>query len=157
MKSKTSKIKNIIFKDYQKDGDYWSYFGNSLIYEILDTFNKTDWNYLKEDLITWKDFEHSIFSRAILDYDAHRIVDEVDVYEIFFTEFVLQTDLDDADCQLQDLMCLQGIKKPNLLLLEQIKEKIKILSNYKLTIHSKENFEKAEQIVEDVISKIHYR
>ena len=93
MNNKTSDIKKIILKNHDDDGAYWSYFGNSLIYEILDTFNETDWNYLVSDLITWKDFEHSIFSRAILNYDTHRIVDDVDIYEIFCQLFSLHQQL----------------------------------------------------------------
>jgi hypothetical protein len=157
MKSKISKIKNIILQDHNTDGDYWLYGGNNLIYEILDGFDENDWNHLKNDLNTWKDFEHSIFSRAILNYNIDKIVNKADIYEIFFTEFILQTDLEDADCQIQDVMYIQNIKNPSLQFLNQVKEKIQILSNYNLTTNSTESFENAKKYVEQVISKRHYR
>lgn len=155
MKTEISKIKNIILEDYKTDGDYWLHMGNNLIYEILDTFDEQDWNYLKGDLINWRDFEHSIFSRAIRSYGTLKVIDKVDIYEIFFTEFVLQTDLDDADCQIEDIMYVQNIRNPTLELLQKIKQKIITLSNYTLTINSKENFKNAIRIVEDVISQRH--
>ena len=72
-------------------------------------------------------------------------------------QFFRQTDLNDADCQLQDFMYFELLKNPSLTFLEQVKDKIKILSSYKSTYHHKESFEWAEHIVEDMILKIHYR
>lgn len=155
MDNKLSKIKKIIKTYKDIDGDFWFYEGNDLIYEILDTFDEIEWENLKLDLNNLKDYEHSIFSRVILSYDTDRIVDKVDVYEIFFTEFVLLSDLDDADCLLQDIMYLKNIRKPKLDLLEKVKEKIKILKNFKETINDQNMFLFAENTVEEVIKK-HY-
>lgn len=155
MNNKLSKIKKIIKTYKEIDGDFWFYEGNDLIYQILDTFDEIEWENLKLELNNLKDYEHSIFSRVILSYDTDRIVDKVDVYEIFFTEFVLLSDLDDADCLLQDIMYLKNIRKPKLDLLEKVKEKIKILKNFKETVNEQNMFEFAEKTVEEVIKK-HY-
>ena len=61
MTGKISDVRRIMLKDQEYDG-YFDNVGYIDIYEILDTFNETEWNDLKNDLITWKDFEHSIFS-----------------------------------------------------------------------------------------------
>lgn len=155
MNNKIQSIKEIIKEDENTDGDYWIHCGNDLIYKILDTFSDDEWQELKNDLINFKDYEHSIFSRAILHYDTHRLVENVDIYEIFFTEFILLKDIDDADCLLQDIMYLQKINKPKLNLLEAIKQKIDDITKYEKTINNSEMFEYAKRTVESEIKK-HY-
>ena len=154
MKSKIQTIKIIIRDDENTDGDYWIYCGNGLIYEILDTFTDDEWTELKNDLLNFTDSEHSIFSRAILHYDARQI-DNMDIYEIFFTEFVLIKDIEDADCLLQDIMYLENIKKPKLKLLEAVKQKIENIADYKKTTNNAEMFEYARRTVNNLIRK-HY-
>ena len=155
MNSKIQTIKKIIKEDENTDGDYWIHCGNELIYTILDTFSDDEWIQLKKDLVNFYDSEHSIFSRAILHYDTHRQVENVDIYEIFFTEFVLLNDIDDADCLLQDIMYLEKIKKPKFSLLEDIKQKIDIIAKYEKTINNAEMFEYAKRTVDNEIIK-HY-
>ena len=155
MNSKIQTIKKIIKEDENTDGDYWIHCGNELIYGILDTFSDDEWIQLKNDLVNFNDSEHSIFSRAILHYDTHRLVENVDIYEIFFTEFVLIKDIDDADCLLQDIMYLEKIKKPKFSLLEDIKQKIDNIAKYEKTINNAEMFEYAKRTVDNEIIK-HY-
>lgn len=93
MNNKIQTIKKIIKEDENLDGDYWIHCGNEMIYNVLDTFSDEEWMELKEDLVNFSNSEHSIFSRAILDYDTNRLIQNVDIYEIFFTEFILMEDL----------------------------------------------------------------
>lgn len=156
MNKKISKIKEIIKEFRNIDGDFWHYGGNELIYEILNSFDGTEWEKLKVELNNFEDYEHSIFARAILSYKNDRMLSKADVYEIFFLQFVLLNDLDDSDCLLQDIMYLENIRKPKLNLLENVKEKIKILRSYEKSINNEEMFLFAENLIDDVIKK-HYR
>lgn len=152
MNNKIQTIKQIIKENENIDGDYWFHSGNDLIHKILDTFIDDDWEILKNDLENFTDTEHSVFSRAILFYDSDK---SEDIYEIFFTEFVLLNDIDDADCLLQDIMYLENMKNPNLELLKAIGDKIQIIRNYEKTINNEKMFDYAEEIVTSKVKK-HY-
>ncbi|REC62850.1 hypothetical protein DRF65_08490 [Chryseobacterium pennae] len=123
---KISEIKHIIEKDRNTDGDYWLNGGNEMIYKILDTFNQSDWKELEEDLVNFKDYEHSIFARTILHYDENRIVD-IDHYQLFFRSFILLKDYEDCDCLLFDMFYIENVKNPDLELFNNIKSKIQFL------------------------------
>lgn len=126
--NKISEIKHIIERDRNTDGDYWLNGGNEVIYKILDTFKESDWKDLKEDLAGFKDYEHSIFARALLHYDEDRKVD-IDHYYLFFTSFILLKDYEDCDCLLFDMMYIENVKKPDLELFNNVKAKIKFLED----------------------------
>lgn len=150
---KIHQIKKIIEQNKDTDGDYWHHFGNGLIYEILDTLNEEEWEFLKKDLINFKDYEHSIFARAILWYNDKDAITIVDTFEIFFMEFVLLSDLDDADCLFQDFHLVEDIQNPSIELLEQIKNKVSILRNYDESTNDESTFLFAENTIDRLIHK----
>lgn len=155
IKAKVAKIKKYINDNDDIDGDLWHYSGNEFIYKILDTFDESDWQYLIKDLTNFEDNERFQFSNTLLGYDTDRIINIVDIYEIFFTQYLLLK-LEDADWIIQDIMYVENIRNPNINLLEKLRQKINQIRGYEKTAWNEEQFLWAESIIDKVLKK-HYR
>lgn len=68
-------------------------------------------------------------------------------------EFVLLSDLEDADCLFQDFHLVEDIQNPSIELLEQIKNKVSILRNYDESINDESTFLFAENTIDRLIYK----
>jgi hypothetical protein len=155
IKAKVAKIKKYINDNDHIDGDFWHYSGNEFIYKILDTFDESDWQYLIKDLTNFEDKERYQFSNTLLGYDTDRIISIVDIYEIFFTQYLLLK-LEDADWIIQDIMYVENIRNPNIYLLEKLRQKINQIRGDEKTAWNEEQFLWAESIIDKVLKK-HYR
>jgi hypothetical protein len=152
VEKKIDTIKKIINDNADIDGDYWHYEGDELIHQILDTFNEKEWFSFIEELNNFTDNERSQFCCTLLNYDNNRIVKIVDIYEIFFNQYLLLP-LEDASWIMQDIMYVENIRQPNLDLLKKLRQKVKTIRNFKNTHWEESTFLWAENIIDKVIEK----
>jgi len=155
LKKKTNQIKKIINDNANIDGDFWHYAGDELIHQILDTFNENEWRDFIQELNNFTDDERCQFCYTILNYNTNRIVKIVDIYEIFFTQYLLLP-LEDAYWILQDIMYVENIRDPNLDLLKKLREKVQTLRNCDIAHWEEDTFLWAENIIDKVIEKYHH-
>ncbi|WDF61029.1 hypothetical protein PQ462_06595 [Flavobacterium sp. KACC 22758] len=152
LEKKIDSIKKIINDNGDIDGDYWYYEGDESIHQILDTFNEKEWLSFIEELNNFTDDERYQFCCTLLNYDNNRIVKIVDIYEIFFTQYLLLP-LEDASWIMQDIMYVENIRQPNLDLLKKLRQKVETIRNFKNTDWEENTFLWAENIIDKVIEK----
>lgn len=152
LEKKIDTIKKIINDNADIDGDYWHYEGDELIHQILDTFNEKEWFSFIEELNNFTDNERSQFCCTLLNYNNNRIVKIVDIYEIFFSQYLLLP-LEDASWIMQDIMYVENIRQPNLDLLKKLRQKVETIRNYNNTHWEESTFLWAENIIDKVIEK----
>ncbi|WP_300976598.1 hypothetical protein [Flavobacterium sp.] len=148
-------IKKIINDNEDIDGDFWHYEGDELIHQILDTFIENEWQSFIKELDNFTDYERYQFTTTLLNYDNDRIVKIVDIYEIYFNQYLL-LNLEDADWLIQDLMYVENIRQPSINLLKNLHYKINQLRKYDKTVWKEDQFAQAENTINQVIEK-HYR
>ncbi|WP_286967520.1 hypothetical protein [Flavobacterium sp. UBA4854] len=154
LEKKIESIKKIINDNADIDGDFWHYEGDELIYQILDTFNENEWRDFIQELNNFTDDERYQFCCTLLNYDTNRIIKIVDIYEIFFTQYLLLP-LEDAYWILQDIMYVENIREPNLDLLKKLRQKMQTLRNCDIAHWEEDTFLWAENIIDKVIEKYH--
>lgn len=152
LEDKIKTIKKIINENEHIDGDFWYHCGDELIHKVLDTFNESEWKIFIKELNDFKDYERYQFCCTLLNYDNERIIKIVDIYDIFFSQYLL-LELEDADWIIQDIMYVENIRQPSLDLLRKLNQKIHQLRNYDKTVWKEDQFLLAENMINKVIGK----